>query len=446
MTVGDSGLFASLMMFAALQISGAMFAYVVASDKPRAVSFVLLVFYCYGFIMPGLYQLRADDYYWPSVATDVATATIASFIVFISVIFFAVGYFTSLKLSFGRPSISVESGGSVWPQRRHAGSRWVIFAISCLALAYVVFLLGKFGPAMFFGTRYEISQAIADAGLDRSSRGLTRTLSQALGLGSLAIAGYARFRIGVRGFLVTTAFFVALLANSIANFPTSIPRYWLVATAFVLLFTVFYRVFVSARRFIYVATPLMLFLVFPTLGSYNRRGSEVDLTFKVVNPADYMASGDLDGFQSILNVVYMVSQEGISWGAHMMSVLLFFVPRSIWSGKTFSVGSEAADTVGYEFLTISMPFPGELYANGGFAAVILGMVAFGMLVRRMDSTFDEAADNRGGPYVATAAILLGAFMPILFRGSLLGSFAGFASAIGLVVGWCYLSKVRLRLR
>lgn len=447
MTVGNSGLFASLLMFASFQIAGGLFAFVVADSKPRAVSFVLLVFYCYGFIMPGLYQLRTSDYFWASIATDVPTATVAAFIVFLSVIFFVVGYFTRLNVRFGGKWSDADKVSVDGPAARRSGiSSIVTLAVALLALAYVLFLLARFGPLMFFGTRSAISDAISGAGLDSSGRGLTRTLAQSLGLSSLAITGYVKFRTRSRGFLINAAFYIALVANGVANFPTSIARYWLVATAFVFLFTVFYGSFLRMRRSIYVATPLLLFLIFPTLGSYNRRGTDLNMELKIVPPSEYMTSGDLDGFQSILNVVNMVETQGISWGAHMLSVLLFFVPRSIWSGKTFSVGSEAADAAGYHFLTISMPFPGELYANGGFVAVVLGMLAFGMLIRQMDSTFDRASTGERAPYVAVTAILMGAFMPILFRGSLLGSFAGFASAVGLVWGWWYLGKVRLRLR
>jgi hypothetical protein len=239
--------------------------------------------------------------------------------------------------------------------------------------------------------------------------------------------------------MIKLSFIIALAANLVANFPAAVPRYWLIASISVILFTVFFGFSLTLRRWIYFLTPILLFLVFPTLGQFNRRGEEVDWAFHFQSPTEFMSHGDLDGFQSMMNVVNLVELQGISWGGQMLSVFLFFVPRSFWPGKHFSVGSEAAAQAGYHFTTISMPLPGELYANGGMIGAVAGLFILGRLIKNLDYTFGQEASGTRSHSTAIYSILVASFMPILFRGSLLGSFAGFASAIALVVLWRFLS-------
>lgn len=259
----------------------------------------------------------------------------------------------------------------------------------------------------------------------------------------LAVVLFLMFRLKIRSNSLKISFAFAAIATFIANFPLSVPRYWLVATLFVIALTAFYDTFVKWRRLIILSTPAILFLIFPTLGSFNRRGDSIQFDLNLVSPLNYMGHGDFDGFQSIVNVLNLVQTEGLSFGGQLLSVFLFFVPRSIWHGKHFSVGSEAAEAAGYQFTIISMPLPGELYANWGWLGALAGMFLFGTLVRRLDATFMRVTASLDHPTIAIGAVLTGAFMPILFRGSLLGTFGGYASAIGLV--WLCFTLPRIRI-
>ena len=124
----------------------------------------------------------------------------------------------------------------------------------------------------------------------------------------------------------------------------------------------------------------------------------------------------------------------------------FYVPRSFWHGKQEATGSMAAEAAGYTFTRISMPLPGELYSDGGFLAVTLGMFFWGYLVQRLDRTFRGFGlwHARMRPIHSMLAILLTAFMPILMRGSLLSVVPGVMISTGIVMLWYYLSTSRLR--
>ena len=422
---GDQNLLASVILFMSFQIAGAFYAWLIWSRHPRPVAFVLFVFFCYGLAMPGLFQVRTNQFYWQSSAISSELAAQAAMLVFLSVVSCIIGY----RLNFRRASITESKPDE---SRTPPGLAFATLLVSAGSLAFILIIFALFGPALFFGTRTEISNA-ASAVLGSGQFGLTRTLSQSLGICSLAIAAFVFFRTRLRNRQTFIALVLAICACSIANFPTSVARYWLVATLFVLMLTVFNRSYFRFRRAVVVATPIALFLIFPFLGSFNRRGDALNLDFFVVSPTDYMTAGDLDGFQSLMNVINLVDYQGISWGGRLLSVLFFFLPRSVWTGKYISTGGDAAMVANYSYFNISMPFPGEMYANFWFVGAIIALLLLGVLVRKLDQTFWN--DNLPPSFQSIFAIVLAGFMPILFRGSLLGCFPSFAAAVFLIVVW-----------
>lgn len=79
--------------------------------------------------------------------------------------------------------------------------------------------------------------------------------------------------------------------------------------------------------------------------------------------------GHFDSYQSILSVL---NSEIITYGNQLLGVLLFWVPRSIWSNKPIGSGAFMAEITNLDFSNISMNYFAEGYINFG----VFGMFLF----------------------------------------------------------------------
>jgi hypothetical protein len=169
--------------------------------------------------------------------------------------------------------------------------------------------------------------------------------------------------------------------------------------------------------------------------SYLSRG-DVNTEFKWSPVEDFMTSGDFDGFQSTINVVAMHDERGGKGGVNLASAILFFVPRTLWPGKSPGTGGEAAIYEGYPMYNISSPLPSEFYIDFGILGVFVLSLFFGLFVRLCDDYFlhfKKTLDLTGQVLVASIA----GYLFIILRGSLVGTLGpcALSLAIASVCHW-----------
>lgn len=142
-----------------------------------------------------------------------------------------------------------------------------------------------------------------------------------------------------------------------------------------------------------------------------------DATFEVEGPLEAMLSGDFDSFNQVVNSVSYVQNEGITWGMQGLGVLFFWVPRSIWETKPIDSGSLLAEYMGYTFKNLSAPIWAELFMNGGWVALVLGLGVLGYAFRVADyRTHIYLRSSRVPPVFVTVVAF---YLLLLLRGSLL---------------------------
>lgn len=395
------------------------------------IQFAVLIYFGYAFVLPGLYQAGSAVYFWPSNVLGYEFELAASLIVFFAAI--------SMILSeYIRPG-----AGSIYRKKRlelnHKKSSNAALLLSLLSLTYSLFLLWKYGPGLFFVSRGAVGGLIESSfGGGGVGFGLVKTLVQGVAIGALIVSSYLYFNSKDEGSnrKYSIAFLLAVASNFIVNFPLAVPRFYLVAVVFVITFSVFYDGFRKYKALLGCCVPIVMFLIFPLLGRLNRT-EEINKELELVSFSEYLAHGDLDGFQSLMNAIYLVSVDGVSFGNGIFSALLFFIPRSLWTSKELPTGQAAAELAGYHFTNISMPFPGELYTNFGYLGVLVGMYMFMSFVKKMDSYYNERS---GGVEKAMLCIALAAYMPILFRGSILSTIQGFLCSLFAILIWSLLRK------
>ena len=176
----------------------------------------------------------------------------------------------------------------------------------------------------------------------------------------------------------------------------------------------------TVKRFRAVALSSVMGLVylFPAADMFRR---SLDPAAQSQNPLESMLSGDFDSFSQISNTIGYVNESGITWGKQLLGVLFFWVPRSIWPDKAMDTGAVLAEWKGYLFKNLSAPLWSELYINGGWVLLILGMLAFGVAVGHLDKRSEAILARTRYPSVL--ACIVPFYLLIVLRGSLLQSVA-----------------------
>ena len=115
----------------------------------------------------------------------------------------------------------------------------------------------------------------------------------------------------------------------------------------------------------------------PSLLTKEFTDSKFATTFNTLN---------YDAFSNISATIEYVSINGFSYGFQLLSGLLFFVPRAIWSSKPTSTGELVGDFIidkyDFNFNNLSNPLVSEGYINFGiFGVILLSLVLAFVMVK-----------------------------------------------------------------
>lgn len=192
-------------------------------------------------------------------------------------------------------------------------------------------------------------------------------------------------------------------------------------------------------RAVAVSAIAAMVFVFPMADAFRWSG-QVD--FGTGNVLQSLTSGDFDAFPQIINTVDYVHANGITWGRQALGALLFWVPRRTWPDKPLDTGPLVAQFRGYDYTNLSSPLFAELFINGGWAVLVIGMFLLGWWLRRWDDAADLVMRRNEVPSVI--ATIAPFYMLIMLRGSLLQSMH--TLAVILVCGWFIRGRQRSQFR
>jgi hypothetical protein len=327
-----------------------------------------------------------------------------------------------------------------------------LYALCVLALAGSGLLVAQLGgPGVFFSNRQEISESIGgtSGGAEAASQAGSAFLR---GFGTvpalLALLFLTRWLVvspAVRRRPLVPMLWVVMLAlNVVVNNPVSNPRYWFLTVLFSLLFTAFPRSPVMYRAALATGVAVAL-VVFPFADRFRyEEGTDRprQSTGSVLEP---LTMKDYDQTGMVANTVtFADSGEGHSLGRQLAGTALFFVPRTVWTGKPHDPGTRVGEWMGMPYPNLSSPLWAELWLDFGPLGMGLGFAAVGYGAARADRryvrrTAEEAAAraaggavpaspagvrgprDRAGPGSVAAVVvpLIAGYSFILLRGSLL---------------------------
>ena len=213
--------------------------------------------------------------------------------------------------------------------------------------------------------------------------------------------------------------FIAIALALLTNFPVATPRFWTAAISIGLFFT-----FIKVRNknlLVY----LLLFglnIIFPLLATARRVTSlggfweSLDLSRTL---SANLLIADYDAYSMIAHTMKYIEIYGISIGKQLLTVIFFFIPRSIWEDKSLGSGRVVADALNFEYNNVSSPLIAEGLINFGVFGIIIFAVVFALICSKVDTIYWL----KERPFVKLIYPFWIGFFFFIMRGDLLSSFS-----------------------
>jgi hypothetical protein len=430
----------------AIAISAARFAFLIGKGERRLFE---MMFWCFTYTFLGLAplaQLRED--FWPFSVPRIDNAYVgaATLIVLVGCGAFLCGTGFDSLASVRRHRNAERTHDVVKQVFTINYPRTVM--LSVIALALDTYFLSRLGWTIFLQSRSEVLDGQNDVWGQSSTFAIMRGAAATAPL--VAFLALVRFRREAKSartqgekvsslamgsnaaLLVVMGIVLAVVMNPVSN-----ARYFF-GTAMLAVATAF-GLFATRQRFRFTACGFLvgMLLIFPLADAFR---NSREATLKSTNPIESLLLGDYDSFAQLMNGYLVGARDGIVPFKQFSGVLLFWVPRTLWTTKPMDTGPYIAEGRGYFFTNLSAPLWIELYLNGSWLLLAVGMFAVGYAVHRWDTRLNADLTFYRMPG------LLGCILPfysmILLRGSLLQA----ASFLACVVAFAAFASQRKKLK
>jgi hypothetical protein len=287
----------------------------------------------------------------------------------------------------------------------------VLLALSVAAFAVFVVFQGGFGNVLADRYSKEVSDDAAAGILATAAIGLEM-------VAGLLICVYVKCRpyrtsTGMAAVIVSSVVAFGLLL--VAQNPFNTARFY-----FMIAWLPIVLVLVSGRigiKTFYLSVQIGLIVVMPMLNLTTRSGASLAEAAEAVDVSNVLTIPGLDLFDMLVYEVRYLELADFFWGTKTLGILLFFVPRGLWTGKETVLASDMgvvlADLGTAGTPNLSGFVAGDFYADLGTAGVAVGAVAISFLLTFFGSkraVLVHGMDLRGFIFLASA--------PILVRGAL----------------------------
>lgn len=388
----------------------------------------------YGFLLPGILQLSGNRFFWPAILHYRgflgAYSGLLILVFLVLVLFFSRGPGRGLKPDAVLPARGPEPD-AVLPGPLHVTlSFWVVAAIIIAA----IFAYFPFERESAFTIGYEPEDLV--------ETGLRTTLPREMFLGLAAITMLLikrnwRSASTAARLMLLVLFGVIVSLYPFISSPTVVTRFATVSVSITLMLIFLQWPLSSALKGrIAIGLPVAVLILMPLLRLLRYQENLREAT----DVLGFMYSADLDGLQSVMNVVWYNATSGHTDGNEILSALLFFIPRSLWSGKGLGTGHAPALAAGYPHANVSSPLPIEFYSDFSLIGLIFAAYLCGKALRWLD---DPGAKGKTSDVIRILAI---SYIPIILRGSLLGIVAPIACqmATAILLTWTLSATAKIR--
>ena len=407
-------------------IAAARYAWIIGLGERRLLE---IMFWSFTYPFMGLAPMtELREWIWPIITprSDFSLAWPAVMIVLTGTLAFLLGVFANRSMQVrNQRHGTARRFGPVTPTGDYTVRNYRILILAAFAIAFNLYYSYKVGWIQFTQSRLALEEIVqriwpssAVAIFIRAGTYMT-LLTAWVALVRFRREAIVAGRSGrpqsvgtMRLNLVLILVISVLLANSMN--PISNARYLsgtalLAAAAGLGLFATAARFRISALSFL-----AALLVIFPIMDVFRYRNAQ-DLSD--ANPLRAFLSPDYDSFANIINGYLIAEREGIHVGRQLMGVVLFWIPRALWQDKPVDTGILLAQNRGYFVVNLSAPLWIEMYMNGGYVLLILGMFALGYFLHAWDTRLDMQLSVFKMPSILGSIVPF--YMFILLRGSLL---------------------------
>lgn len=230
---------------------------------------------------------------------------------------------------------------------------------------------------------------------------------------------------------INSAYLLPILSLSlITNFPAAVPRYW-IATLYLGIILSWYKAFFVRRKQLFnLLITGGLLIIFPLFNLTRMKKNVAEQVFSSWESGrngfyslfeNAFCGQDFDAYSSFRNTIIYVQQHGLSFGKQLSTTCLFFIPRTLWPGKT--IGSGAIVNLpkpGSDFTNYSSPLIAEGYIDFGIIGSLAFIALFAFLSGRYDRLYWKSGQKNLPSLLYPSFIGMSFF---ILRGDLLSSFA-----------------------
>ncbi len=160
----------------------------------------------------------------------------------------------------------------------------------------------------------------------------------------------------------------------------------------------------------------------------------------------FFSNIDFDAFSMTSHIIRYTGQNGFSYGDNILSSLLFFVPRSFWSGKSEHLAYYVWPQVRYYRNVWTNNLSSPLFAEGYYAFGLIGAAMITALLFYIFVTLERRAEvSASGSAAQLMACLIPMLAIILLRGPLIVGFSEICGNVAALLTALALMRVRFRL-
>ena len=399
-------------------IAGLRYAWIIADGRRRLheMSFWVFVYVFLG--LAPLVQLRTQQNPGTTPRIDPALNQPAMVVVLVGIAAFCIGLAMAVPRRSWSPGWTVADTPHIWRTVMLAG----------VALALDAYFISRVGLGTLFSSRGEFLEALQGNWAETSVAAMISAFTgMTLLVAFIALVNLVRRQQTREWPLIALTVAVGAALAMTIN-PLSSARYVFGTVALAVAAT--FGLFATAKRFrgIAILWVVVLIVAFPLADAF-RYSSTAE--FKSGSVVESLTSPDFDAFAQINNTLLYVENHGITNGNQAAGVLLFWVPRRFWPEKPSDTGILLSESRRYDFGNLSAPIWSELFINGGWLALVVGMIGLGWLVRSRDNGIERSLHNARAPGIIDCVLPF--YLMILLRGSLLQAMSYLLVIVGSTI-------------
>lgn len=204
--------------------------------------------------------------------------------------------------------------------------------------------------------------------------------------------------------------------------PIGISRF-MVAALYLPVILLIFPSLLKGNKFAVILMSSLVF-IFPFLENYRTFDPTVEHSF--LPDYSFFLGGHFDSFQSFIRVIQV---DYVTYGYQLIGVILFFIPRDLWSSKPIGSGAELADKLNYDFTNISANIFTEGYINFGFLGCILVIFILAYFFSMYDFKYWSVKLDDNVKHSDVSYFIKLGFLTFLLRGDLMSATAAFVALL-----------------